>query len=205
MEDQFEDKQVPEKPKKQGGISMTVVIGVVFGGLIVMVALIFVLFKFMIVPAINQAPAPAVGTEGAVAVKEHDNKKEHGDEEEEDADMSEEEEKKLVFMETGKIIANPKGNFEKYVILNMAMQFIPKDEKLVAELKKEADKVTEWKKLLAGTKEIVTNTFGNYSVEEIGQMRKDSIKVMLFKQLKPLFKEEKIKLKSITLQEFLIQ
>ena len=201
--EELDEKQIPEKPKKQGGVSMMVIIGVVFGGLIVMVVLIFALFKFMIVPAINQTPAPAAA-EGTEKVKESEKKHENGDEED-SGDMSEEEEKKLVFIETGKIIANPKGNFERYVIVNMGMQMIPKDEKLVAELKKEAEKVAEWKKLLGATREVVINTFGNHSVEELGSMKRDSLKMMIFKQLKPIFKEEKIRLKSIMLQEFLVQ
>lgn len=201
--EELDEKQIPEKPKKQGGVSMMVIIGVVFGGLIVMVVLIFALFKFMIVPAINQTPAPAAA-EGTEKVKESEKKHENGDEEE-SGDISEEEEKKLVFIETGKIIANPKGNFERYVIVNMGMQIIPKDEKLVAELKKEAEKVAEWKKLLGATREVVINTFGNHSVEELGSMKRDSLKMMIFKQLKPIFKEEKIRLKSIMLQEFLVQ
>lgn len=196
------EKQVPEKPKKSGGMKLPMVIGIIFGVIVTQVILIFVLFKLFLGQPATVTPDGTV-VQQTTEKSEKNSKKIEKTEEEEEI-LTEEEQQKIQFQETGRITTNPKSS-SAFVVINLGLYFLAKDEKINEEFKKEIDKSPVWKRLSSDTKEIVNITFGNYTVEDLRSMKRDSLKTIFMKQLKPVFKTSKIILKDVKLIEYLIQ
>jgi flagellar basal body-associated protein FliL len=119
-----------------------------------------------------------------------------------DTKISEEDEKATLYQETGRITTNPKGS-SSYVVINLGLNFIPREKEIKEELAKEPDKALTWKKVLAETKDHITTIMGNYSFEDLKQINRDTLKGTLLRDLQPIFKKEKIFLRNVLLQEFI--
>lgn len=202
-----EQKQKPEKPKKAKGpteMSLPVLLGIIGGVLVIFMAFIY----FLVLPALvdgisGNTEDNTAGTEQMETSEEgsHD-----GDEKEKGDGMSEEDEylagdEGLHFVETGKLMTNPKGSANKIVVLNLGLEFRTKGDE-EEESHGEGELISI--KMMAKIKGIVNTTIGQWTIEDLDTKR-DSIASYLKDGMKPLFKKNDMFLRDVILQEYIIQ
>lgn len=197
--DGLDENQEPEKSKKKkGGMSLPVMIGIGFGAIVVQVVLIIVVVNFVLPKSgADEANHKSEKMTEKQKQKSEDEKFFEGDTDEEDF-FAEEKERK--YLETDKIITNPKGS-TKFVVLNLGLEYKFKPE--VPEPERAADSDL-MKKLMARLKTTVIQDIGSKSVDEIHNSR-STYDVMIKEKLKPVFKESKIFLRNVFIVEFIIQ
>jgi|GEM_PF-3942182 hypothetical protein len=186
----IQEKQEPEKPKKKStGLSLPMIIGIVFGVVLVQVILIIVIFKFVIAPA----PQTVAETEDSHKTEQVDK---HKTSDEDEDYLSEEDKKKLINYEITNIAATPKG-MDRSVFIDINFTCLPKEEELVKELSKEFDKTMVGKSLIADMKYKINEKFSGYTKEELDNISRDTISARLMADLKPIFLKEGVSLKKI--------
>lgn len=183
-ENETGEKQEPQKPKKGGGMSMPVMAGVIAGVIIVNAIIIVIVFKLFISPSISSGGEAKKG------------KTEQAAEEKKKKDESEG--KETLFAESGRITTNPK-NSEKFVVINLGIEYYMSEDAPAAEGEKGLPP-----KILAYVKGSVNQTIGSMSAEDV-HMKRDSLASIFQKILTPTLKKEKMNLKNIIMQEFIIQ
>lgn len=209
-----QEKQIPEKPKKKtGGMSMPVLLGVIGGIVIFQAVLIFLLFKFFIAP---QQPVQ----EGKTADNEKTEKVEESEEGhgEKNADWDYQEftlDPKLVHTyETGRITTNPK-NSDKFIIINLGIDYVVKNEEALEEIKEELaahsggheeegapSLFTHKKKIRIKGK--INSILGSFSVDQLFAQR-DSLPSIFKKGLSEVINNHQMKIREVIVQEFMIQ
>lgn len=201
--DEFEGMEVVQEPekakkKKKEGMSLPVMIAVGIGAIVVQVVLIVVVVNFLL-------PKSDKDHDADKKAKQHEASKKHNEDEAFFKEDSEEEdffaeEKERKYLETDKIITNPKGS-SKFVVLNLGLEYKFKPD--VPETEQAADSDL-MKKLMAKLKTIVIQDVGNKTIEEIHTGRND-YNLKLRDKLRPVFKESKIFLRDVYFVEFIIQ
>jgi flagellar basal body-associated protein FliL len=149
--------------------------------------IIVLLFNFLIVPSLNSG---SDGNSGEKAKKEKAEKEAH-----KNAEMD----KKKQFQSSGRITTNPKASAQ-FVVIDLGFEYAPLGEEEVEAKEGEGFEPG----LQAKIKGTVTRTLGSMTAEELTS-RRDTLDKIFFKNLKPVFKEEKFMLHSVILQEFIIQ
>jgi flagellar basal body-associated protein FliL len=208
-----QEKQIPEKPKKKsGGMSMPMLLGVIGAIVIFQAVLIFLLFKFFIAPQ----PAPAEGEHAKTEQTEHES-------DDEDKPKSKDwkydeftlDEKLVQLYETGRITTNPK-NSDKFVIIDLAIIYIVKDQETLEEIHAEKaaagggghggeeDHSLFTHKQRIRIKGTINNILGSYSDEQLFAQR-DSLPSIFKHGLAGIIDDHRMKVKEVIVQEFIIQ
>lgn len=202
-----QEKQVPEKPRKvkSGDVGIIQLVGIIAGTVVVMVIVIFLAFRFLILPELNMGAAPTKSD--STEVKQEDEKSEGKDREEEynkkhalpskSYDVS-----KAKFSETGRITTNPK-NSSQFVVINLGLIFTPEgEEESGGHGGGSKDPLPE--KAKAMVKGMVNSVLGSMTADEL-QLKRDSLTFIFYDRLgKVLFLNE-LNLNEVVLQEFIIQ
>jgi flagellar basal body-associated protein FliL len=207
-----QEKQIPEKPKKKaGGMSMPVLLGVIGGIVIFQAVLIFLLFKFFIAP--QQVPV-----EGDAAKTEKTEQEEHEKPESKNWKYDEFtlDEKLVQLFETGRITTNPK-NSSKFVIINLAIIYIVRDEDTLKELHEkkaaegggghggdEEDHSLFSHKQKIRIRSTINNVLGSLTDDQLFAQRNE-LPEMFKEKLAEIINDHKMKVKEVIVQEFIIQ
>lgn len=210
-----EEKQEPEKPKRKkkegGGLSLPVMIIVGLGAVVIQVVLVVAVLKFVF----PQGEDAHASDSTATAKGQEEKKDEHGKKSEKEIDYDEYEDvlskmEDIHYVETGKIITNPKGASSIFVVANFALEF-KKMDKENEELKKMIDdkgeiKVEEplYKKLMATTKNTINRLIASYTVEEL-QAKRLELTDQVKKELRPVYRDFELVIVKVNLVEFIIQ
>lgn len=192
--EEVQDKQVPERPKKQSsGMSMPVIIAIIGGAIIAQVLMVVIILKFVITP--QPAAQQVISGSNVQNTTENMNKQKSGDEDDE-AGMSEEERASLIMHEIKNITASPKGS-DRNVYVDVNFICLPKEKKLAEEMKKEFEKNLVGMTLIAETSYKINDIFSKYTKEQIDNLNRDSININIMNQLKPSFAKEGVKLRKV--------
>jgi len=204
------EKQTPEKskPRSSGGgnISMLTLIGVITGTVVVMVAVLYVVFYMFILPDLKSSNDETDST-GAKHVKIKENSE--SSEEKIVNEMKEEDimlgDEGTHLIETGKIIANPKGS-TKFAVVNLALDFriSEKDERFdpEAEITSENPIIS---RLLIMVNDKINGKITSLTVDDFYNMGSDSLRNLFKEELVPIFLKNKLFLREVYLKEYLIQ
>lgn len=205
-----EEKQEPVKPSKprSSEIKLPVLIGVIFGILIVFILSV----RFLILPYIVDNMNPEAALIRAQIEKEQLEKEKLEKKEGKTAETVTEGEngefapEDIKVVSAGKIITNPK-NSKQFVVTEIALKLAAKFEEI-----KDAEEKKSFKEgklpghIQLEAKDVLTKILSTYSPEELNQLReKDSLKAIMKEKLKPMLKEKKITLVEILIPEFIIQ
>jgi flagellar basal body-associated protein FliL len=191
-----DDKNQDEKSdgeKKQGGSKKTLLMAII-AGVVVLAVLglgIFVGSKFL-------APSaqPAAAHDEAAKGKEH--KDDHGTKKKDHAEEEEEVDEKEVGMiiSVPDMILNPKNSSTRYVVVAFGLE-IDKE-------KGEEAKEKVGKELMIPIQSVIQKRISSYTIEELQNPGiKDSLPVVLRKDLRPYLSE--FKLKNVYMPKFIIQ
>lgn len=208
-----QEKQIPEKPKKKsGGMSTPVILGIIGGIVVFQAVLIFFLFKFFIVPQQQPVEHDAAHAEKDRAAEVKDEEKDHENKNWEYDEFTLD--PKLVHTyETGRITTNPKSS-EKFVIVNLAIEYIVKNEESLEEINAELaahgggddegdpSLFTHKKKIRIKGK--INSMLGGLSVDELFAKR-DSLPSIFKEGLAEVINDHHMKVKDVIIQEFMIQ
>lgn len=216
-----DEKQVPVKPKKLGGgeLSFVKILIIIAVTIVLIFGLFITAWVFVISPDLQPTVAVSDSTQvenGDAQGDEHGKKDDHGDE---DHEMSEEEEFMAeddhgLFETTGRITTNPRGS-TKFVVVDLGLEFVEK--KAHGEEEEDggghggghgggggAESHFE-PKALAKIKGGVTSLIGSMPLQKLQTIERDTLRSLLKKRLKPIMKKERMFLRSVILQEFIIQ
>lgn len=190
-----QEMQEPAKPKKSGGgMKPIVMIGVGAGVLLVNAVIILLIFNFFIAPSLNQGHSD----EGGDTHKKEKVKKSGGDESEEDKFLTDE--KEMHFWETGRISTNLHAS-TKLLTMNLGLEYRKKVDEDEEEEGAEGGDFPPV--LVVKMKSLINGTIGSYTYEEINASR-DSLNVIFKNKMKPLLKKNKMYLREVYIQEFII-
>jgi hypothetical protein len=193
INDDLIEKQEPEKPKKnQKGLTLPVIIGIFSGVIIINAIIIIVVLKLLLVPA---SPTSADQLSDKQKTENADKMLKSSDEMD-DGVLSDEEREKLVSWEIKNIPATPRG-MEKSAFFTVKFVCIPNEKKLFEKLSKKFDDDVTGKVLIAETEFKINDVFSKYSKEQIDNINRDTLNIMIYKQLKSTFDKENIKLRKI--------
>jgi flagellar basal body-associated protein FliL len=215
-----DEKQVPVKPKKLGGgeLSFVKILIIIAVTIVLIFGLFITAWVFVISPDLQPTVAVSDSTQvenGDAHGDEHGKKDDHHDE---DHEMSEEEEFLAeddhgLFETTGRITTNPRGS-TKFVVVDLGLEFVEK--KAHGEEEEESGGGGHGgggggheshfePKALAKIKGGVTSLIGSMPLQELQTIERDTLRSLLKKRLKPIMKKEKMFLRNVILQEFIIQ
>lgn len=191
-----------EKSKSSGGLKLPFVLGIIAGVLLVLILAVRFLFLPYIVGSLT---SEATAGENKI---EHQSKEDHSDSPlKEELEVFKANEKLSEFVQTGRITTNPRQSTQ-FVVADFGIIFFPKDEESLKELypggKKEEGNSSLPPSLSSRVRGIINSVLGSMSVEEL-QVKRDSIPEFVMANLKPFFKEKKLFIKEVILQEFIIQ
>lgn len=205
MADEFDNLddglQEPEQAgkEKKGGNKMMMYIGIGVGALILNVAIIIVLVKFVFN---SSGGEDEHGKKSKIAAVKHGEESEeeggHGDEDAEKEFFASEKERK--FLELGRITTNPK-NSGKFIVISVGCVYREKAHLSEEDAKPDSEYM---RKLIAKVKSTIINEIGQMSVEEI-QAKRPNLEIIFRDRLRPIFKEKQIFLREIILNEFILQ
>lgn len=202
-----EQKQVPEKPKRrQTDTGIIQLVGIIAGTVVIMVVVLFLAFKFLIYPDLKQltggghTDSTATVEKSKEEIEKEEKKKADAWMDEEDASFFENEEN-THFVETGRITTNPRGTTKQFVVINLGLIYMtkPEESKGHETASKELQPTT-----VARIRHGVNMTLGRYSADEL-KLRQDSLPYFFKEQLKPIFRQGKMLLKDVIIQEIIIQ
>lgn len=194
--------ETEEKVKNSAGLKLPFVLGIIAGVLVILILAVRFLFLPYIVGSLtSEATAGESKTEG-------NSKSEIGNNPlKEELDVFKANEKLSEFFQTGRITTNPKGSTQ-FVVADFGIIFFPKDEESLKELypegKKEESSSALPPSLSSRVRGIINSILGSMTAEEL-QIKRDSIPEYVMTNLKPFFREKKLFIKEIILQEFIIQ
>ena len=200
---QVQEPEAPKKDKKPG-ISLPLILGIIFGGII----LLFLLVRFMILPYMVENMNPeAQKIKAQLLVEEKKNEMASGVTRL-SAEFLEKQTKTLM---TGRITTNPK-NSPQFVVIDIATMYVPKDEEVAKELAKEGGKESKepgvispaFMSTMIRIKGVVNKILGSMTVEEL-QSKRDTLATLFKTQFKPLFYEKNCLVRDVVVQEFIIQ
>lgn len=197
LEDGLQEPEQAGKEKK-GGNKMMMYIGIGVGALILNVAIIIVLVKFVF----NSSGEEGHDKKSKIANVKHGEESEdgggHGDEDAEKEFFATEKERK--FLELGRITTNPK-NSGKFIVISVGCVYREKAHLSEEDAKPDSEYM---RKLIAKVKSTIINEIGQMSVEEI-QAKRPNLEIIFRDKLRPIFKEKQIFLREIILNEFILQ
>lgn len=209
-----EEKQEPAKPKKEKG-GLPVPLFGLLGFAIVLIALIVNVFLVLgiksDVTAITEVIASGKLPTHAAEESKDKNKAHKEEEYFDDAESTVGQyvaDDKAEYFETGRITTNPKAS-SRFVVLNLGMFFLeePKgeDEEPKEGKKDEAESFSPYGKKFDGMiKNIINGQIGSMSLEEL-QIPRDSLTNIFKQRLRPLFGQQKARLKEVAIIEFIVQ
>jgi len=200
------EKQNKRKKKEKTGMSMPVVIGMVMGILVVNVALVFLIMKFVF------KPEPTVMTDSTgkvIQIEPVEDKDQEEDDDDEPSDLDDEEneffanESKRKFFETDRILTNPKGS-TKAVMIKLGVEYRPKmsEEEEIKKIKSDSEFMI---KIMAFTRSVVINELGTMTEDFMLNNSKDTLAYIFKDKLKDYYKDRKLFLRKIQITEFIIQ
>ncbi len=206
--DDLQEKQIPEKPKVvKNGMSPIVMAGIIAGIVIVTVTVIFIGFSIFILPSINQG-GHNLGKDSLAYFESSDGGKSKKANSKFDNDLTfltDEEKANIIFDVTGRITTNPKNDPSKFVVLDLGLSFLPREEKDLLELKGDKSNSKLWKMIMAETRHIINSSIRNLTIENLESTPTDSLVKIFSKDLDPIFTSKKILLTNVLIQEFIIQ
>lgn len=202
------EKQVPEKPKKKPSDIKIVPLVLIIGGTVLfMILVIFSLYWFFIRPDIVRGHG---GDSASAEVK-----KEMTKEDEEKAKLQAEMNKLaemdaignmegVKFAQTPDIITNTNPP-DWFVVVQLGVEYRePEGSESKSEGEGKAAAPTLPPKLLSEVSSFVTNTLGSMSIDALNQKR-DSLPGLFTTGLKPIFIQNKIFLRKITVPKYITQ
>lgn len=204
-----EPKQEPEQPKKEKKAAPFSMVGLIA----FVILLIAIVFSIILMLGVKSSVSElnnmiASGKFGKITLSE--NKDNESGKNEEGTTGSSVTNEKAEYFETGRITTNPRLS-SNFVVLNLGMFFIPSQtEGEEAKAEEPKDKNSEpafspfGKKFDGMVKSIINSQIGNMSIQEL-QAPRDTINKQFLEKLKPLFQQQKAKLKEIAIVEFIIQ
>ncbi|MCX7908829.1 MAG: flagellar basal body-associated FliL family protein [Ignavibacteria bacterium] len=176
--------EVSKDTKTSGTIGLIPILGIVFGSLI----LLIIATRFIFLPYIVE------------------NLSGGGKKAEEKAKEEVKLDKKLMkYFETGRITTNPL-NSDQFVVVNLAMKFSARDEKVLKEIfgeGGEAGAVLQ-PEIMAPIRSKINQILGSLTVAEL-QQRRNNLANEFKDSLKPIFSSHQLILNEVYLQEFIIQ
>jgi hypothetical protein len=188
------EKHEPEKPKKTSkGMSVPVIIGIVCGIITFQAIIIILVVKFFIAPA---APSSAADHSPEKPKIETPEKVTKSDEEMESSKLTDEDKEKLISWEIKNIPATPRG-MDKSAFFTVKFFCIPNEKKVFEKLNKKFDEDVTGKMIVAETEFKINDVFSKYSKEQLDVFNRDSLNILLYKQLKTTFDKEDIRLRKI--------
>ncbi len=180
----------PKEKKEQKPIKLPFIIGIIAGA----VRLLVILGRFVFFPMIVHG----------VTAGSKDSQKKYSSQKRGEFDGLDE--KLAQLTSSGRITTNPRSSAQ-FVVVDLGITFIPKNEDVLKELKeskgKESKDLNESSlppKLLARTKGVVNSVLGSFTVEELHIIR-DSLPEIFRRNLKPVFREKDLYVKEVILQE----
>lgn len=196
------EKHIPEKPKGIiGNMKLPITIGVIVLVIAIPIIIVFILFKTMVAPVLNPVQpnqAQQVNADKTPKVGEA------GKTENPEQQLSDEDKKNMQFVETGRMMTNPRSS-TNIIVLNLGIEFLPKDKDEIADIKKEGVNSMIMKKVLSRIQGTFQGKLGDMTLEEVQAVRKDTLSVLFKSYLEPVFKDYDMYLKSVMVKEFLIQ
>ncbi len=188
-----EQKQAPEKPaKKSGGMPMPMMIGIGAGVIIVNIIIVVLVIKFLF----PSSPED----ENMDKAKQEQKKDDFDFSEDEESDFFLDEES-VKYFETGRIMTNPKDAAEYLAIVDLGLEYRVTEDYPMEKLKEDGPLM---QKIMARIRGVVTQTLGSKTVPELHNERVLLAEHFL-KELRPVFKDQKIFLREVIVKEFLIQ
>jgi hypothetical protein len=212
-----EEIQQPEKPTKKkkssGGLSLPIMIAIGAGTLIVLVGASLFAINYMV----NNIIDKKLGAVQADSTQTHTKEDEHAKKEKEKSkeidetykELEEEEyfetEEGVEYMETDRIVTNPKFS-TRFAVLKLGLSYRIKvndeeEEKEEEEVEGEDPKVM---KMQAQIRNIINNMIGSMTEEELQQNRQN-LQIIVKEKLTPIFKKHKMFLRDVLIVEFIIQ
>jgi flagellar basal body-associated protein FliL len=176
-------QETPKQPKQSGGVGLVPILGIVFGALL----LLIIATRFIFLPYIIENMGGGKKTEETSKEKEKENKN------------------LMKFVETGRITTNPL-NSDQFVVVNLAMKFSARDEKVFAELfgEKKEGEASLPNEIMAPVRSKINQILGSLTVAEL-QQRRNTLANEFKDSLKSIFAEHQLILNEVYLQEFIIQ
>ncbi len=191
-----------EKEKKAGGLKLPFVLGIIAGVLLILILAVRFLFLPYIVGSLTSE-----ATAGQSPIEGESKSEQSNSPIKEEIEIFKANEKLSEFFQTGRITTNPRQSTQ-FVVADFGIIFFPKDEESLKELypggKKEEGSSALPPTLSSRVRGIINSVLGSMSVEEL-QVKRDSIPEYVMANLKPFFKEKKLFIKEVILQEFIIQ
>jgi flagellar basal body-associated protein FliL len=197
IQEQPAEEQAPAKKekKKDGKMSLPLIIGIIAGVVVLQVVIILVVVNvFFSEPDTGDETAEGSNTE----MIEGEPRELSEDEIAEREFFTDDTKKK--YMETGKIVTNPRDSY-KYVALNVGLMYIPKESVEEEMLADGSDMIM---KLQAEIKSRIIMTIGSMTPEEL-QSNRDILTNILKEELKPIFRERDIYLRKVLISEYIMQ
>lgn len=202
--DDFEGLEMPTqepekaKKKKKEGMSLPIMIAIAVGVIIVQVVLIVVVVNFLS-PKSESEQIAEKDKKKTESLKKKASEDEFFQEDTEEEDFFAQE-KERKYIETDKIITNPKGS-SKFVVINLGLEYKFKPDVPETEQTPDSDLM---RKVMAKLKALVIQDLGSHTLEEISNQRAE-YNTTLRDKLRPIFKESKIFLRNVYIVEFIIQ
>ncbi|GAB5466725.1 MAG: hypothetical protein Kapaf2KO_21610 [Candidatus Kapaibacteriales bacterium] len=191
IEEVPEEEQEEDSGKKKKGdkMSLGAIIGIIAGVILLQVILIVAIVQIFFSDSDDQKPTREMAdgeyelTEEELEVKEF---------------LSNEE--NMRYMETGKIVTNPKLS-KNYVAINVGLDYSPRPEVAEEELDAASTKMI---KLNAKIKSDIIMLIGQMDTEEL-QQKRNLLPGIIKDSLAEKFKSEKLLLREVLISEFVIQ
>jgi len=176
-------QETPKQPKQSSGVGLVPILGIVFGALL----LLIIATRFIFLPYIIENMGGGKKTEEAPKETKVENKN------------------LIKFVETGRITTNPL-NSDQFVVVNLAMKFSARDEKVFAELfgEKKEGEASLPNEIMAPVRSKINQILGSLTVAEL-QQRRNTLANEFKDSLKSIFAEHQLILNEVYLQEFIIQ
>lgn len=185
-----------KKDKKEGGsISTPVLIGIIVGSQIMLAVIVIFSLKFVFPSGGNANDTTHTKELTESEMKEMEKAKEKAKEFEELAEGIE------LMVATDRIIANPAGSTNQFVVINLGLKLKAKKD---ANKKKLEEEIAN--EMMPEIRDEVNKTLWKYTMEEFKRPElKDSLPEILKERLKEIFLEKKVLLQKVLIKEFLTQ
>ncbi len=209
-----EQKQEPAAPKKDKGGLPFPLFGLI-GFAIMLIALLVNLFLILGIKSEVGAISNVIVSGGLPIGSKDSNSKDKANENDENSDEPSAQgqyvaDENAEYFETGRITTNPRMS-SNFVVINLGLFFIKEksgEEEAPPEGEGKEATATSFspfgKKFDGMLRNIVNSQIGSMSLEEL-QIPRDSISKVFIEKLKPLFRQQKTKLKEIAIVEFIVQ
>lgn len=196
MADDLETQEVKDEKVKKNKMGSPLKMALIIVGILVVNAIIVIgVVKFFFAEAVHGDNPKEATTEQTH--KEDDEFAEFKDVEE--SFFETENERKMI--STGRITTNPSNSIKKFIIMDLGFEYRIKPDLPEEEFDLEKPLM---QKMLLKLKASTTSKIGSMRVEELVRQR-DMLPDIFKKELQPLFNENKMYLREVYLNEFLIQ